>query len=115
MVSPLTCNSPRCMSASPRAACARLRLLANGVANRCAARFTVRCGASRPPSMKLVRTVVSLSRSITVDMGMASGLPTTPQALERGAGALPGLVEAEQAGVVVQAEHQGVDFEGELG
>src|SRR6185503_16520851 len=113
MVSPLTRTSPRCMSASPCTACARLRLLANGVANRRAARFTVRFGAMRPPSTKPVRTVVSLSLSMTVDMDLASGLPAAPQALEGRAGALAGFVESEQPGVVVQAEHQGIDLEGE--
>src|SRR5690348_1381866 len=115
MVSPLTCNSPRRMSASPCTASARLRLLANGVANRRAARFTVRPGAIRPPSTKPVRTVPSLIFSMTVDMGLASGLPAAPQALEGRAGALASFVEPEQPGVVVQAEHQGIDLEGELG
>src|SRR3546814_19647465 len=113
MVSPWICNSPRCISASPCTASARRRLLANGVANRRAARFTVRLGAIRPPSTKSVRTVPSLILSMTVDMGVASGLPAAPQALEGRGGAATGFVESEQPGVVVQAEHPRVDLEGQ--
>src|SRR3546814_19290805 len=47
-------------------------------------------------------------------MGYPSGLPAAPQALESRRGVTAGRVESEQSGVVVQAEHQGVNLEGEL-
>ena len=42
-------------------------------------------------------------------------MPTAPESLEGLRGALAGLVKPEQPGVVVQAEHQCVDLERELG
>src|SRR6185312_1507794 len=124
MRSPPICSSPRCIAAPSGAASARLRLLANGVANSRAARSAVRFGDSLPPSMKPARSAPRRRRVETEaacgDMGSAScgkgsGLPAAPQALECRGGVALGLVVAEQATVVMQAEQQRVDLERELG
>src|SRR5690348_7810531 len=124
MVSPPMRNSPRRIAVSPGTASARLRLLANGVANSRAARSAVRFGASRPPSTKPARSAPRRRRVETEaacgDMGSAScrkesGLPAAPQPLECRRSVALGLVVAEQPAVVVQAEQQRIDLEGELG
>src|SRR6185437_2328303 len=118
------CSSPRCIVTSSGVASARLRLLANGVANKRAARSAVRLGTSRPPSMKPARsaprrrrveTEAACGDMVGASCGKGSGLPAAPQALECRGGVALGLVVAEQAAVMVQAEQQRVDLERELG
>src|SRR5471032_680092 len=45
----------------------------------------------------------------------SSDLPAAPESFEGLRGALADLVEPEQPGIVMHAEHQGIDFECELG